>query len=46
VIEVFAGQHPVMGTLDPLVVEGRLELVKRSEEGVLFKLQSARMRDK
>jgi len=46
VVEVFAEQHPVTGTFDPLVVEGRLELVKRSEEGVLFKLQAARLRDK
>lgn len=41
VIEVFA-DTPVMGSFDPLRVEGTLELVEASELGILFRLQKAR----
>lgn len=40
VIEVFADK-PVPGSFDPLVVEGRLELIEVSEQGILFRLQAA-----
>lgn len=46
VVEVFADANPVMGTFDPLVIEGQLTLVERSEEGILFQLRDARLRDK
>lgn len=46
VVEVFADQHPVTASFDPLVIEGRLELVKRSERGILFALREARNREK
>ena len=41
VIEVFAAKG-ITGSFDPLVVEGRLELVSESEEGILYRLRDAR----
>ncbi len=45
VVEVFADDHPVMGTFDPLVVEGRLELVEQSDVGILYRLKGAKSVD-
>lgn len=42
VVEIFADDHPVMGTFDPLVVEGRLELVEQSDIGILYRLKGAK----
>lgn len=41
VIEVFAAKG-ITGSFDPLVVEGRLELVSESAEGILYRLRDAR----
>ena len=42
VVEVFADRG-VATSLDPMVVEGKLELVERSAAGVLYKLRASRL---
>jgi hypothetical protein len=42
VVEVKAEKHPVPGSFEAMVVEGRLKLVGSSDSGVLFQLDNAR----